>query len=171
MQPIHDFDVLLLLATALSSKRRPAQLVEVIAAADLIQQAIPAEGKLIEAFSRLAINGLIIEIDGGYALTPDAQVLVNRLPRKADAAERMFIVRDKLSEYNAKAVHAPVVLTMEQIKVAIEAHKKAGESTAKNLLVPKPKPVEDVPRPGQRQRRPAPAARQNKPAQPRWRKA
>ncbi|HSG21345.1 MAG TPA: hypothetical protein VLA64_00150 [Azonexus sp.] len=169
MHPIHDFDVLLLLATALSSKRRPAQLVEIVAAADLIQEAIPAEAKLIEAFARLAINGLIIEIDGGFALTPDAQVLVNRLPRKADAAERMFIVRDKLSEYNAKATHAPILLTMEQLKEAIAAHKLAGESTAKNLLVPKPKPVEEVQRPGQRQRRPAPA-RQNKPAQPRWRK-
>ena len=58
---------------------------------------------------------------------------------------------------------------MEQVKAAVDAHKKASESTAKNLLVPKPKPVEEVQRPGQRQRRPAPA-RQNKPAQPRWRK-
>lgn len=169
MHPIHDFDVLLLLATALSSKRRPAQMVEIVAAADLFQQAIPAEAKMIEAFSRLAINGLIVEIDGGFALTPDAQTLVNRLPRKADAAERMFIVRDKLSEYDAKAIHPAIELTMEQVKTAVDAHKKACESTAKNLLVPKPKPVEEVQRPGQRQRRPAPT-RQNKPAQPRWRK-
>jgi len=159
MHPIHDFDVLLLLATALSSKRRPAQLVEIIAAADLIQQATPSEPKMIEAFSRLAINGLLIEIDGGFALTPDAQKLVERLPKKAEAAERMFIVRDKLSEYNAKAVHSAIVLTTEQIKAALDAHKLAGESTAKNLLVPKPKPPEETHRPGQRQRKPAPARR------------
>lgn len=159
MHPIHDFDVLLLLATALSSKRRPAELVEIIAAADFIQEGIPAEAKIIEAFSRLAINGLIVEINGGFSLTPDAQKLVERLPKKADAAERIFIVRDNLSEYNAKAVHAPIVVTEEQLKAAIAAHKLAGESKVKNLLVPKPKPAEQVQRPGQRQRKPFSARR------------
>lgn len=159
MHPIHDFDVLLLLATAMSSKRRPAELVEIIAAAELIQEGLPAEPKVIEAFSRLAINGLIIEIEGSFALTPDAQKLVERLPKKADTAERIFIVRDKLSEYNAKAVHAPILVTEEQIKAAVAAHKLAGESKVKNLLVPKPKPIEQAPRPGQRQRKPFAARR------------
>ena len=159
MHPIHDFDVLLLLATAMSSKRRPAELVEIIAAAELIQEGLPAEPKVIEAFSRLAINGLIIEIEGSFALTPDAQKLVERLPKKADTAERIFIVRDKLSEYTAKAVHAPILVTEEQIKAAVAAHKLAGESKVKNLLVPKPKPIEQAPRLGQRQRKPFAARR------------
>jgi hypothetical protein len=42
MYPVHDVDALLLIATTLSSKRRPAELVEIIAAADLLQVAIPA---------------------------------------------------------------------------------------------------------------------------------
>ena len=159
MHPIHDFDVLLLLTTAISSKRRPAELVEIIAAADLLQQTLPTEAKMVEAFSRLATNGLLIESEGAYSLTPDAQKLVERLPKKADVAERTFIVRDKLSEYNAKAVHAPILLTEEQIKVAIAAHKLAGESKVKNLLVPKPKPEEQTQRPGQRQRKPFAARR------------
>ena len=159
MHPIHDFDVLLLLATALSSKRRPAELVEIIAAADLIQEGPPSEPKVIEAFSRLAINGLLVEIDGGFALTPDAQKLVERLPKKADSAERIFIVRDKLSEYNAKPVNAPIVISEAQLKAAIDAHKLAGESKVKDLLVPKPKPVEQAQRPGQRQRKPFAARR------------
>ena len=115
---------------------------------------------MVEAFSRLATNGLIVESEGGgYSLTPDAQKLVERLPKKADVAERTFIVRDKLSEYNAKAVHAPIVVTEEQIKAAIAAHKLAGESKVKNLLVPKPKPEEQTQRPGQRQRKPFAARR------------
>lgn len=48
MHPIDEFDVLLLLATALSSKTA-AQMVQ-YAAADLFQQAIPAEAKMIERF-------------------------------------------------------------------------------------------------------------------------
>ena len=160
MHPIHDFDVLLLLTTAISSKRRPAELVEIIAAADLLQQTLPTEAKMVEAFSRLATNGLIVESEGGgYSLTPDAQKLVERLPKKADVAERTFIVRDKLSEYNAKAVHAAIVVTEEQIKAAIAAHKLASESKVKNLPVPKPKPEEQTQRPGQRQRKPFAARR------------
>ncbi len=159
MHPIHDFDVLLLLTTAISSKRRPAELVEIIAAADLLQQTLPTEAKMVEAFSRLATNGLIVETEGAYSLTPDAQKLVERLPKKADVAERTFIVRDKLSEYNAKAVHAAILVTEEQIKAAVAAHKLAGESKIKNLLVPKPKPEEQTQRPGQRQRKPFAARR------------
>ena len=36
MHPVHDVDSLLILATALSSKRRPAELVEIVSAADLL---------------------------------------------------------------------------------------------------------------------------------------
>ena len=70
MTPIHDIDALLLLATVLSAKRRPARLVEIMAAIDLLHGNIPAEQKLGEALARLAVNGLLVELDGGIALTP-----------------------------------------------------------------------------------------------------
>jgi hypothetical protein len=159
MHPVHDFDALLLLAVALSSKRRPADLVEIMAAADLIQGNIPTESKLSDAFSRLAVHGLLIEQDGGYALTPDAQKLVESVPRKVESAERIFHTRDFLSEYITRGEHANVLVTAEQIKLAIQAHRTAGLSKAKNLLIPKPKPAEAPSRPGQRQRRPAPQRR------------
>ena len=38
MSPIHDVDVLLLLAVSLAAKRRPAEPVDIIAAIDLIQK-------------------------------------------------------------------------------------------------------------------------------------
>lgn len=159
MHPVHDFDALLLLAVALSSKRRPTELLEIMAAIDLIQDNIPTETKLVDAFSRLALHGLLIEQNGGYSLTPDAQVMIKSLPKKAESAERIFHIKDLLSEHITRGEHADVVVAAEDIKVAIQAHRLAAQSKAKNLLVPKPKPAEPVARPGQRQRRPAPARR------------
>lgn len=159
MTPIHDIDALLLLATALSAKRRPATLVEIMAAIDLLHGNIPAEQKLGEALARLAVNGLLVELDGGIALTPAAQKIVEGLPRKADSAERLFIIKDRLSEYKVKGEHAAILLSVEQLKAAMLAHRAAGEGAAKNLLVPKPKPAEEIKRPGQRQRKPAPVRR------------
>lgn len=159
MHPIHDVDALLLLAIALSSKRRPAELVEVMAAIDLLQNNIPAETKLSEAITRLAAHGLIVESDSRLALTPDAQQMVEALPRKADTAERLFSFRDSLSIYNNKGEHPPVSIAPEALRAAMLVHRAAGESGAKNLLVPKPKPAEPTTRPGQRQRKPMPARR------------
>lgn len=160
MHPIHDVDAILLLATALSSKRRPAELVEIMAAVELINEAIPSETKLVDAFARLSTHALIGEEGGGFTLTPEAQQIMKGLSRKAEKAERIFSIREKLTAYNAAAQLPPVVLTVEQLKTAIETHKASGQGAGKNLLVPKPKPVDtDKHRPGQRQRKPLPAGR------------
>ena len=157
MTPIHDIDVLLLLATALSAKRRPATLVELMAAIDLLHGNIPAEAKLGEAVARLAVNGLLVALDGGIALTTAAQAIVEGLPRKADSAERLFIIKDRLSDYNVRGEHVPILLDAAQLKEAMLAHRAAAAGAGRNLLVPKPKPTGDIQRPGQRQRKPAPA--------------
>jgi hypothetical protein len=154
MTPIHDVDALLLLATALSAKRRPAALVEIMAAIDLLQGNIPAEAKLSEALARLAVNGLLVELDSGIALTPVAQKIVEGLPRKADTAERLFIIRDRLSDYRVSGEHDAILLGTEQLREALLAHRAAAAGAGRNLLVPKPKPAEDIKRPGQRQRKP-----------------
>ena len=157
MHPVHDVDVLLLLATSLAAKRRPAELLEVVAAADLLNNNIPGEQKVVEAFERLAKSGLLVEADGGYLLTAAAPTMVTGLPRKAETPERLFALKDNLSLYNIKGEHAAVVLTAEQVTAAILAHRAAAKTTAKNLLVPKPKPEAEVHKPGQRQRKPMPA--------------
>lgn len=154
MTPIHDVDVLLLLATALSSKRRPAALAEIIAAIDLLQGNIPAEAKLSEAIARLAVSGLLVELDGGIALTPAAQKIVEGLPGKADWAERLFIVRERLSDYRVGGEHGAILLGTEQLREALLAHRVAAAGAGRNLLVPRPKPAADIKRPGQRQRKP-----------------
>lgn len=157
MHPIHDFDALLILATALASKRRPAELVEIMAAADLIQPPIPTEAKLVEAFERLARHGLICAEGEGFALTADAQLIVGVYSKKADSAERLYTIKEKLSAYNATVGHAPVLLTVEQLTAAILAHRQAEAGNVKNLFVPKPKPEAEKKKPGQRQRKPMPA--------------
>ncbi len=82
MHPIHDVDVVILLATMMSSKRRPAELVELVAAADMIQGFIPYESKLGDAVSRLSCHGLICQEGQGFALTPDATKILAAMPRR-----------------------------------------------------------------------------------------
>ncbi len=159
MHPVNDIDALLLLATALASKRRPAALVDIVAAVDLHQAAIPTAAKIAESVERLARHGLLVETEGCLALTPAAQQMVADQPRKAEAAERLFGIRERLSAHPSKGEHAPVLLVVEQVTTAIETHRAAAQGGAKNLLVPKPKPEGDQKRPGQRQRKPLPARR------------
>lgn len=160
MHPVHDVDALLLLALGLSAKRRPAGLVDIMAAVDLIQEAVPADTKLIEAFERLSRHGLIQAVDGAYRLGEAAEKIIAGLPRKAEAAERLFIIKDELSVYAAPADQSPVIVAPEEVAAALVVHKAAAASTAKNLLVPKPKSVDtSKSRPGQRQRKPMPARR------------
>lgn len=160
MHPVHDIDTLLLLATALASKRRPAEALEIVAAIDLIQGNIPSEQKLSEAFARLGEHGLLLEAGGGYALTAAAQAMVETLPHKAEPAERLFRLRDELSAYNSRGDQPAIAIAPEQLHAAIVAHRTAAASPVKNLLVPKPKPEDgSLQRPGQRQRKPPPTRR------------
>lgn len=150
MYPVHDVDAILLLAMSLAAKRRPAELAEIIAAADLAQGAIPAEAKLSESFYRLSAYGLICEQNGGFTLAPDAQQIVSSRSRKATAQERIHDIKENLADYNLKGEHTAILVTEGQLGAAILAHRASKSSAGKNLLVPKPKPAEDSKRPGQR---------------------
>lgn len=139
MRPLHDIDVLILMATALASKRRPAQLVEIVAAADLLQGAVPFAEKLGEALLRLSACGLIEAAADGFALTPAGEEVMADQPRKADTEERMLAVKDRLAAYTPKGECPPIRLTGEQLDAAILAHKAARKAPGKNLLMPQPK--------------------------------
>lgn len=158
MHPIHTVDPLLLLALAMASKRRPAELIEIIAAIDLTQTVVPSELRLIEAFSRLATHGLIREIDGGFALTPNAEVLLTGQPKTADTEQRLQSIKDKLAAYTPTGEHPPIVLTAKTVCTAILEQRVTAKMAGKNLLVPKPANAA-TPRPGQRQRKPLAARR------------
>lgn len=140
MPPHHDIAALILLATALASKRRPADLTEIVAAADLLQGFVPYADKLDDALRRLSANGLIEMAGDGFVPTPPALALVAELPRKAAAEEQVALLQDRLDSYRSKEERAPVQATAEQLEAAIRAHKATRKAPGKNLLMPKPKP-------------------------------
>lgn len=157
MPPIFDVDVLLLLATALAAKRRPAEPAAVMAAIDLIQGNIPSEEKLSEGFARLGQRGLLVDIEGCLGLTAAGEKMIEALPRKGDLAERLADLRSQMAAHAAPPEADAIHLAPEALRAAILAHRAAAKDAPKNLLVPKPKPAESgQSRPGQRRRKPAP---------------
>ncbi|MBU1647546.1 MAG: hypothetical protein KJ787_14530 [Gammaproteobacteria bacterium] len=140
MRPVHDTDAILLMATTLSSKRRPAELVEIVAAADMIQGSIPYADKLGEAIERLTGLGLIAVSEAGFMLTAAAQEIMARQPKKAGTEELVLMVRDELSEYSPRQAFPTTELAEEKIAAAILAHKASKKAPGKNVLMPKAKP-------------------------------
>ena len=59
MHPISDTDALFLLATTLASKRRPAELVEIMAGFEPLLEAVPGTSRLIDTIRRLTAHGLV----------------------------------------------------------------------------------------------------------------
>jgi hypothetical protein len=144
MYPVHDIDAILLLALSLAAKRRPAALVEIIAAAELAQGTIPPETKLSDSFYRLSEYGLICAQDGGYVLTPDAQQILSCHAKKALPPERIYDIKENLADFHLNGEHVIIMLTVEQIAAAILEHQATKRSTGKNMLMPKkPRPPED----------------------------
>jgi hypothetical protein len=136
MVPIHEYDALLMLATALAGKRRAAQLSEIMAAADLLQ-CIPRDSSFTEAFNRLSRCGLIREAEGRILLTADGEKIVAGLPAKADTKQRLAVINDNLYAYKLTGEHVPIVVTSTQFKTAIAAHRASGKGAGKNLAMPK----------------------------------
>lgn len=160
MPLLHDIDPLLLLALAVSSKRRPAELEEIIAATDLIQGVVPSDLRLVDSFARLADQGLICADGNGFLLTPEAQKIMAGQSRKADTAQRLQSIKDRFAAYEPIGEHKPIQLTVKQMCTAILAYRESVKGTARNLLTPKPKEAEgDNSRPGQHRRKPLPARR------------
>ncbi|HRE16255.1 MAG TPA: hypothetical protein PLW86_04185 [Rhodocyclaceae bacterium] len=142
MHPVYDVDALLMLATTLSSKRRPATLAEIIAALDLMQGAVTYELRWGDVFHRLSTSGLICEADGGYRLTEAGEAMMADLPKKHDTDKRVFAVKAMLTAYIPADEFPAIVLSKEQVNAASLVHRGSATGTGKNLLVPKPKPVE-----------------------------
>lgn len=142
MHPIHDIDATLLLAVGLASKRRPAELFEVVAAIELVQGALPTAPKLIEAFSRLSAHGLLGQAEGRYALSEAAQTIVTGLPKKADGDERIFNVKQRLHAYESAAQHPPIAISHTQFVEAVAAHRASAQGSGQNMMMPRPKPAE-----------------------------
>ncbi|GAB2182248.1 hypothetical protein DLREEDagrD3_24710 [Denitratisoma sp. agr-D3] len=137
MHPTHDVDVVILMATTLCSKRRPARLDEIVAAADMIQGFIPYESKLHGAFIRLSTHGLICAAGDGYTLTPAAQTLLASLPRKGSTEEHIALLKEKVVAYYPYRQQEAIELTAAQITDALVAHKAVKKTPGDNMLMPK----------------------------------
>ena len=103
MYPIHDTDAQLLLATLIAAKRRPAALTDIVAAAEFMGFPVTAPAAWATAFERFFTHGLLSADGEGYVLTPAAVQLVEGLPKKAEADERVFLVRERLAAMKADA--------------------------------------------------------------------
>jgi hypothetical protein len=160
MYPIHDTDAQLLLATLIAAKRRPAALTDIVAAAEFMGFPVTAPGAWATAFARFFTHGLLSATDAGYVLTPAAVELVKGLPKKAEADERVFLVRERLSAWKPAAEHAGVEhagigISAADFEAALQEHAKLAQQGGKNLLMPKPKRDEDDERRRPYGRRPA----------------
>ncbi len=140
MYPVRDADAILLLSLSVAAKRRPADLVEIVTAIDLAQGTIPSELKLSDAFARLSAHGLIVEIDGGYTLSADAQAMMESQRKNDDTAKKMLRLKNHLADYRPKGEHAAIQLNPEQLLAAIQAFRK-DKASGRSWLVEKPKPV------------------------------
>lgn len=138
-----DTDALLLLATALSAKRRPAELIEIMGAADLIQASVPAAPILAAAFHALSTRGLLVEVDAGFALTPPAQAMIEALSSKLDYPKQLTALKAALAAHVPAAAHPAIELSAERFSTTLQAFRAAGKGAGKNLLMPKPKATED----------------------------
>ena len=156
MSTVFDIDVLLLLATALAAKRRPAELVEIVAAVDLIQGHPPAEEKIGEAFARLGENAWLEAQGDGLRLSQTAEELLEQLSAKADHAQRLFELKALLNARKPNTTGVALSVSAEQWQAALAEHKTQAAASGKNLLMPKPKTEVKQARPGQRQRKPMP---------------
>ncbi|RTL51397.1 MAG: hypothetical protein EKK46_12175 [Rhodocyclaceae bacterium] len=139
MHPVHDVDVVILMATALCAKKRPAELAEIVAAADLIQGLIPYESKLGNAIAQLSRHGLLLCENDRWTLTPPALTIVADQPRKAEMPERIAAVKEKLAAYFPHKLHPAIELSAQQLADAVQAHKATKKVPVKNLAMPKPK--------------------------------
>jgi len=159
-----DVDSLLLLATALASKRRPAELIEIMGAADLVQESVPAAPVLAEAFRSLSMRGLLIEVGDCFALTADALAMIEALSKKLDHGKQLLALKTALATYAPSAEHPSIELSAERFSTTLQAFRASGKGAGKNLLMPKPKVVEapKKKRPGPWQGKAATAAKRKR---------
>ena len=143
MHPISDTDALFLLATTLASKRRPAELVEIIAGFEPLLEAVPGTSRLIDSIRRLTAHGLVQVEEERFSLSAAGQQLMVGLPKRTDTAGLVTHLRGKLAAFDGPANFQSVHLGQAQVDTAVLAQRAAAKEPGKNLLMPKPKAEEE----------------------------
>lgn len=141
MYPVQDVDAILLLSLSVAAKRRSADLTGIITAIDLAHDVIPSGNKLSDAFARMSVYGLVIEIEGGYALSADAQEMMTSQRKKDDTEKKLFRLKAHLADYHLKGEHATIQIHPDQLLAAIKAFQVGKKTAGRDLLRDKPKAV------------------------------
>ncbi|MGC3962222.1 MAG: hypothetical protein QM803_02565 [Rhodocyclaceae bacterium] len=121
MHPIHDADLLLLLAITLASKRKPAAVEDIAIALGTLQPLLPAEDKLLGAFARLSSHGLIVASGDSYGLSAAGEALMKSVPAKGETADRAAQLKRALPTYEAEPTMAAVQPEATVLSAALEA--------------------------------------------------
>lgn len=121
MHPIHDADLILLLAVTLASKRKPATVEEIALALGTLQPRLPAEDKLLDAFARLSSHGLILAHDAAFALSAEGETLMRGVPAKGETADRAAQLKRGLAAFEGAAVHPVAAPIAADLSAAIAA--------------------------------------------------
>ncbi|NSL56612.1 hypothetical protein [Uliginosibacterium aquaticum] len=120
MHPIFDADALLLLALVPASKRRPATLEEIVIALASVRPELPGAARLRDAFARLSAHGLLLAQDGGYTLSTGAQALLAKVSKKGDAGERVFSLKQALTDFDSPADQPKIELSAAEVGEAVK---------------------------------------------------
>jgi hypothetical protein len=141
MYPVYDDDAALLLSLTVAAKRRPAALDEIITALAMAQHGeIPAKSKLVEAFARMGVCGLIAEAEGGYTLSAKGQAMMTGQRAKDDSATRLAHLKQQLANFDPKDKHPSIQVTQEQLLAAMQSYRAAQHShQGQNIQTDKPK--------------------------------
>lgn len=139
MPPVHDIDAVILLATALAAKRRPAALTDIVAGASLLQGFVIYPDKLGDALARLSQQELISADAEGFSLTSAARQIIAGLPGKGDKDEHLAIIHRELANHPPRRGSPLINLPMDQLAAAVLAYKVSAKVPGRNLLMPKPK--------------------------------
>ena len=155
MSPGNSLDPIVLIAAMLSSKRRPARLVEIVAAADLLQGFVPSAQRLEESMLRLFSLGLIGELEEELVLLPAGEALLAQQRKNLSNEELIAQTANLLATYQAGGEFAAPRLDKPRLTAAVREHKLARKSTIPNLLMPKAKPDRHFKEAGRWRRAPA----------------
>ncbi len=138
MRSDHDFDAPFLLALSLAAKRRPATLLEIVSAFDLVSGDIPVAARFAEAFYRCSQFGLVIAQDGGYTLSPYALNIVSGHKKNATYASRILAIKQSLAECRLKKDHVLIELPLEQLAPVVREYRASKSDAIRNISL-KPK--------------------------------
>lgn len=123
-----------------ASKRRLAELVEIIAGFEPLLEAVPGTSRLIDTIRRLSAHGLVQVEDDRFSPTAAGQQLMVGLPKRTDTAGLVTHLRGKLAAFDGPAGFQSVHLGQAQAGPrSASPSAPRPRSPARTCWMPKPR--------------------------------